>query len=128
MIAGDYIGVLLRVIQAECEYAVQLLQKVCALVLIEREYDLAVRFCLKLVAVLILLADVHMVIYLAVDSQHQLAVGAVQRLLAGERIDYGEALMADDGIGSGIDSRPVGTSVTDLLAHGQDLFSVAFGI
>jgi len=60
-----------------------------------------------------------MIIYLTIDSQHLLLVGREEGLSAALRVDDGQALMAQDGRGAGIDTTPVGTAVTDLLTHAE---------
>ena len=81
-VAGNQELVLLLVVEHEGEDATQVLEEVDALFAIEGKDDLTVAARLELILSGITAANLLMVIYLAVDSQHLLPVGREQRLSA----------------------------------------------
>ena len=118
-VTGDEKLVALFVVEGKGKNAVQLLQKVDTLVAVECQYHLAVATRLKLVLTRIPLPDFAVVVNLAIDGKHLLAVGRVEGLASALGVDNREALMGQDGRASAIDAAPVGAPVTNLLGHGQ---------
>ena len=64
-----------------------------------------------------------MVVDLAVDGQDVSSVGAHEGLLAGERVDDGQALVGNERVLALKDAGPIRTTMTDLPGHLQKLFS-----
>ena len=64
-----------------------------------------------------------MVVYLAVDGKHLLAVGREQRLSARFGIDYRQAFVSQNGRTSAVYTAPVRTAMTNLTAHAQSLLA-----
>ena len=116
-VAGNEELVALLIVEYEGKDAAEIFQKVDALVAIEGEDDLAVATRLEVILAGILLADVLMVIYLAIHGQHLLMVRRIQRLTARLRVDNAQSLVSQDGRAAAIDATPVRSAVTDLLTH-----------
>lgn len=64
-----------------------------------------------------------MVVYLAVDGKHLLAVGREQWLSARFGVDYRQAFVSQNGRTSAVYTAPVWTAMTNLTAHAQSLLA-----
>ncbi|MPM06492.1 hypothetical protein SDC9_52793 [bioreactor metagenome] len=121
MVATNQKDVFLYVIQRECEDAVQIFEKVLAFFAVQSQDDFAIGLGHKLVFPFEMLPDFLVVVYLTIHGQYQLAVLAVKGLLPGFRVDNRQALVRQDGLIVGVNTRPVRTAVPDFLRHLQHL-------
>ena len=121
MVAGDEESVLLLVIKSEGEDAVQIFEKVDALVAIKRQNNLAVAARLEIITPLVSFSYLLVVVYLTVHSQHLLAAGREQRLTSALRVDNAQSLVSQYGASRTMNAAPVRTAVTYLLAHAKRL-------
>ena len=121
MVAGDEESVLLLVIKSEGEDAVQIFEKVDALVAIKSQNNLAVAARLEIITPLVSFSYLLVVVYLTVHSQHLLAVGREQRLTSTLRVDNAQSLVRQYGASRTMNAAPVRTAVTYLLAHAKRL-------
>ena len=117
MVAGYEPGVFLRVIEHKGEDTVESVDEVGAILFVERQNDLAVGTRLKLISSSKLATDILMVVYLAIDGEHLLAIGREQWLTTREGIYDSQSLMCQNGISITIDSAPIGTAVSYLSRH-----------
>ena len=78
----------LLIVEGKGKDATKVLKKVDAFVAIERENNLTVGACLKLILTVIALAYILMVVYLAVYSKHLLAIRREQWLATRLRVYY----------------------------------------
>ena len=121
MVAGDEESVLLLVIKSEGEDAVQIFEKVDALVAIKRQNNLTVAARLEIITPLVSFSYLLVVVYLTIHGQHLLAVGREQRLTSTLRVDNAQSLVRQYGASRTMNAAPVRTAVTYLLAHAKRL-------
>ena len=120
-VAGDEILVALDVVEREGEDAVEPVEQPRAVFAVEREDHLAVRTGAEVVLAGQLAPQFAVVVDLAVDGQHQPAVGAVKGLPARLRVDDREAFVREHGARAAVDARPIGPSMPDFSRHPQHL-------
>ena len=109
--------VFFSVIEHEGEDAVELVDEVGAIELVEGEDDFAVAASLKIVHASQFASQVLMVVYLAIHRQHFLAVGREERLLARQGVNDSQSLVCQHGFSVTIHPAPVGTAVPYLCRH-----------
>ncbi len=107
-VAGDQVAAALLVVEHEGENAVEVVQEIGAALLVEGEDHFAVRAGGELVGRGEATLELLVVVDLAVDRQHLLAVAAVERLGAVFDVDDGQPLVGQDRLVAGVDAAPVG--------------------
>ena len=120
-IAGDQVTVVRFVVESESEDAADLFEQSDAHFLVKGQDHLAVRACPEIVLPGQLVADFPMVVYLAVDGQHQFPVAAEEGLSARLGIDDRKPLVGENRPFAAVDARPVGSPVADVFRHFQHL-------
>ena len=111
------IPVLLCIVECEGEDSVQHVEESVAILDVQRDEDLAVRLRLELVFVCKRLPELLVVVDFAVDGEDVASVGAVEGLLARQRVNDCQAFMGDERLVALEDAGPVRSAVANPPRH-----------
>ena len=123
MIATDQISVLLAVVQGKSKHALQIIQKLWAFFLIQREDNFAVGTGLELIAIAVLSAQRLVVINFTVNRQDMRFLHVVQRLSTGVDVDDGQTFVCQNGVITGVNTRPVRAAMAHQTRQFQGFFT-----
>ena len=122
-IAGNQEIILFFVIKGKGENSVQFLQERNTFVAIQGQDHLTITSRLEMIASFIPLADVTVIIDLAVDRQNLPAVHRIKRLASALGINDRKTFVSQNRRTSTINSTPVRTTMTNLARHRQSFVS-----